>query len=103
MTIAAATHRPGWRTGIALISSGRPDGGAGSVVAVALSTGTTEANGMRPRLADRSVDLRVGDRARLNPPLRQDGLVGPVRHQLLERVEDRLRHTVPLRDCDAMG
>src|SRR5262249_53766277 len=89
--IAVATHRPGWRTGIALISSGR----TWSTVSVAI----------RPRvrrLTDCRVDLRVRNRALLHVPLREQLLVRPVADQLLERRLGGLRHPVALRERDAV-
>src|SRR5512133_1968754 len=54
--IAVATQRPGWRTGIALISSAL----TGSAVSVAITPQS------RPWLADRAVDRRVVDRPLLD-------------------------------------
>src|SRR6478672_6343822 len=67
-TIAPATHRPGWRTGIALISSG----------------GTAEAAPPGAMSADGAVDLRVRDGAALDAPLGEDRL----RHAVVLRQRD---------------
>src|SRR6185312_186691 len=85
-TIALATQRPQWRTGTALISSGRMLWSA-----------------MSAALADGAVDHRVGDRAIRDAPLGEDRLVLAIGHERLHRVEDRLGHAVALRDRDPVG
>src|SRR6185436_411867 len=67
---AIITHRPGCRTGTALIGSGR----ARSVVVWSVIDGS-----------DGRVHRGVGDAARLDAPLRQDRLVGAVGDQGLQR------------------
>src|SRR5215475_9875700 len=83
-TITPAIHRPGWRTGIALISSG----------------GTAEAAPPGAMSADCAVDLRVGDGAALDAPLLENRLVLTVLHEVLDRFEDRLGHAVVLGERD---
>src|SRR5579859_3010197 len=90
-TTAAGTHRPGCLTGTALISSGRGP-----------ADGLSPAVGEPSTLAGGPVGHRVGDRAALQAPGGEDLRVGTVRHQLLDRVEYRLRHPVALRDRDAV-
>src|SRR5512133_3726542 len=90
--MAVATQRPGWRTGIALISSAL----TGSAVSVAITPQS------RPWLADRAVDRRVVDRPLLDVPLLQERRVRAVVDELLQRVEDWLGHAVALGDRHAV-
>src|SRR5262245_48088049 len=90
-----AIHRPGCRTGTALISSAATAGGATSGVAVATAAS-------RVSLALRPVDDRLRDRAVLHAPAEQDLLVLPVRDQLLQRRLDLLGERAVLRDRDAV-
>src|ERR1700751_2575425 len=83
-TMTPATQRPGWRTGIARISSG----------------GAAEAAPPGVMSAGCAVDLRVRDGAALDAPLDEDLVVRAVLHQVLHRVEDGLRHAVVLRQRD---
>src|SRR5882762_9543844 len=99
--IAAPTQRPGWRTGTALMSSGRICATAVSVSAVGVATALSRlARNLSGLLANCSVDRRVRDRALLDAPLLQDGLVRAVGHEDLQRVADRLGHAVALGDRD---
>src|SRR6185437_4748637 len=93
--IAAATHRPGWRTGTARIVSGRAR--CACAVACSLTCSLTQSS------ARGAVDHGIGDRAVLDAPLAEDLRVGAVRNQNLERGEDRVGHPVALRDRDAVG
>src|SRR5580704_16132674 len=94
-TSVAASQRPGWRTGTALISSGRA--AAGSLISV-------PGEGQAARgLARGAVDSRSGDRARRDAPALQDREVLAVGYQQLECPQDRLRHPRSLRDRDAVG
>src|SRR5579864_5812542 len=89
---AAATHRPGCRTGIAVMSSGRTAGAASCPVAAVTWA----------PLADCAVDLRARDRSLLDAPLREDLLVLAALDQDDERVADRLCEAAALRDRDAV-
>src|SRR4029450_5540001 len=95
-TIAVATQRPGWRTGIALISADLLSSG---LVRSRVSVVAIETSYDRRGLANRAVDGGVVDRPLLDVVLLQEGHVRPVRHQLLDRVEDRLRHPAVLPRC----
>src|SRR6266508_219620 len=74
-----ATQRPGWRTGTAVTASGR----ARSAVFVSVMT---------PRAGTRTsgVDGRGVDGPRVNAPLGQDRLVGPVGDERAERAGERI-------------
>src|SRR6185437_16963230 len=92
-TTAAATQRPGWRAGIALIGAAAgPDWPGPPLVATSLTV-----------LADRPVDHGVVDGDRLHAPLLQDLQVDAVGDHLLQRRLDRLRHARSLRHRDAVG
>src|SRR3990170_3555811 len=71
---ATASHRPGWRTGTALIGSGRPSFSIG---------GDTPVTSSAP-------DLRGRDRAVGHVPLLEDRRVGAVVDQGLDRAAHRL-------------
>src|SRR3954451_11797593 len=90
-TIAPATQRPGRRTGTARMSSGRPS------PPVSLTADTVQ------RLALGAVDLRVADRAVLDPPFFEDRLVLAFGHQVLQGFQQRLGEPAALRHRKAVG
>src|SRR5215469_10993756 len=101
-TTAAASHRPGWRTGTAWISSGGPSWTAvwpapwlsGGVV-----TGTFPG---RVASARRAVDHRISDGSGLDAPLLEDLGIGAVRDQNLHRGEHRIVKASVLRHGDSV-
>src|SRR5579875_2280581 len=88
-TITIATHRPGCRTGTALISGGRVPAACRWSCAVTAS-------------ADRAVDHWLGDPAALHAPLLEQLLVRAVLHQLFQRCLHGPCHAVALRQRDAV-
>src|SRR6266516_5301396 len=82
-TTTVATHRPGWRAGIARILAAEPEAAAGAPVPAP--------GGVLTVGSGRSVDLRCRQSPRCRAPLVEDLPVDPVADQLLQRVEDRLR------------
>src|SRR5215212_2034392 len=92
-TTAAATHRPGWRTGTASIASG----GTRSAVVDAVVLMRTRASALS------AVDRGARNGAALDAPLAEDLLVLPVRDDLLDGGEDRLVEPAALRQRDAVG
>src|SRR5438128_795532 len=94
---AAATQRPGRRTGMALISSGRP---AGASLSAAPGSATSY---LIPSLACGAVDRRVAERRALQFPLLEDRLIGAVGDQQLQRREHGLRHAVVLGQRETLG
>src|SRR3954452_9644893 len=100
---AAATHRPGCRTGTALISSAATGGVASSGVA-SYPPPSLDLGSSRPaRLADRGVQGRLRDRALLGGPLREDRLVLAVRDQRLHLALHLRGERALLGDRDAVG
>src|SRR5947199_8556462 len=91
-TAAAETQRHGWRTGIALIASGRPALALGGPVAMSVTSGGAISRRDAGR-ADRVVvvELHVGarDRAVGDPVLVEDLLVEPVVHDVFDGVGQR--------------
>src|SRR3954447_7806416 len=94
-TIAAATQRPGWRTGPARICSGLAGAATSCRPADAIS---------RPSASSAlgRVDLGRADRAPLDSPPGQDALVRPVLHERLHRLWDGLDEPRALGDRDAV-
>src|SRR5579884_254623 len=83
-TTRPASQRPGWRTGIARISSG----------------GAAEAAPPEATSESRGVELGLGDGTGLHAPFDQDLAVRAVLHQVLEGRDQRLRHPVVLGERD---
>src|SRR5579859_2358184 len=115
-TTKADTHRHGWRTGIALIASGRRpacelSGGGSAAVSVTESClDSARARSVRghARRADGVVvvegDVRARDCSIGHVPLGQDVLVVVVVvHQVLESVGDRLLERAAFHYGDAIG
>src|SRR6185437_10787051 len=100
-TTPAPSHRPGCRTGTALISSGGPVRPAvcavRGVVTLAPDSATGGIGSARGS-ANRGVDRRVGDGAALHSPFLQDLHVGAFGHEMLHGGQHWVGHPAVLGD-----